>query len=438
MFRPSASIAVTLLVSASLTLSAMPAAGQSGSDPKVELIKKGMNSVSRTETRLVPTSQTEAVTGEKTLVTSEKRSETQISGPTAVLIKDWETRTYQVPVTTYSLQREESRTTTTTTSDFIRRTTQQVPNGNETRYLLGDKSPNIGLQVAVMPSPLSAAAQKSHFESMTAHQLSFYQLPAFPQSGIELDQKAWDETGSLLIGFDGFSQGQGLGLGMIKALFAFDKDLNFLGGICRSESMGVQTSKVTNATLRQESHRTEIKFTTSTVSPLFPWEKPQINFSDPYVEVWSKLIDTRSIPSFQTVTKDEAYSEISESSSPWAATGKLVRGEGSVSSTTSTERKLVGERLAPNSATSPKKLASSGNDIRRTFSADKSSDKSQAMLSGSKVRQRLGANRVTPSRVTASKGGGAPNNGSSSSWWFPQDPQTPPPLVRFESYLNGN
>jgi hypothetical protein len=503
MIRPSA---FTLLVAASLVLSAWP------THAVEELIPKGTRSTGRTETRLVPTTQSETVTGAKQLSGKTSSPVEQITGPMTKLIQDWETRTYQIPVTIYPLKREETRLITTTTTEFLRRITEQVPDGTETRYVLGTKPDlftSLGLMaqvgIDVTPSPLSPSDQRLVFERMRESSSTAYSRPPLSGGEIELDQAAWDRVGSLVIAVRGNTSE----LGVFSAVFTFDKQRNFLGGLVEQEHVTNPFSWVESATIEDVVNGNAITFVKKAVSNGYGLSNGDgyglsngdyglgnsQNLSNPVnyrIQATKKLIETREAPRFRTTTREEPHYVVSESVGPWQPTWRVVRGQGTTTLTTSTERVLVGQRTVPHAPGAPKEIAIGTADPRRVFKADSSAGKNSASLSGSKVRKTLGANRVTASRVSGSSQG-APRQDSANgqglgtvlnqllptpkpaptatpkpvsqlrpsepasqlgqmsfqgaqaldpvekaplfnAWWFPQNPLQPPMRVTYDSY----
>ena len=235
----------------------------------------------------------------------------------------------------------------------------------------------------------------------------------------------------------------------------------------------------------------------------WPWNNCETDRVTYEVHLDGRLLESQTLHAYKTVTTDEPYSAYSMSYTPWTPTGVTMKGAayrptstnrtGFVRSETTLETVLLTQRTAVNGANAAKGLAAAGLDARKVFSADSSSEKGRATLSGTRIRQTLGANRVKASQVAGSShGSGVPdargglpglrlgNNGQGGgshassggqavaappivptpapviipvsapvtvpapvtspspavpdSWWFPQDPTTPPPRVRYQPY----
>ena len=442
MFRTPAKRAMALVVTGAFALGAAPTLASTVNIPQ------SSSSTKRQETRLVSTPQTEEVRGEKQLVGTTPHVEEQVTGPASKLVTESEIRRYQVPVTTHPLRREESREITTTTTHGIRRTTSSVvmdswpvwiyyrghsTNGDSVNSIPRDHPASDYAKAKYKPSdPVMAPGS---FQEFTAQQQS--NRKAILVQVILKDAQH------------------------INMRLGFDTNLRFVAGYFEDNpSHGSSEVKKATVTTHPGYHQIEIEAVCNKHGNWFVQCGTNIKRT---LRLYDYVVKTAIREDRQNVTRDEPYQTVSESAGPWTATGRMDRGPALTNPGLRyeplIETVLLRRYQAMNDAVAPKQLATSGNDVRKTFSADKSSGKDQAVLSGSKMRQGLGANRVTPSRVAPKGAGAADKPGAqqgasgksnaapghpqptpkpgSISWWFPRDPQTPPPSVRYASYVSG-
>ena len=444
MFRTPAKRAMALVVTGAFALGAAPALANA------QLIYQSSSTKKHQETRLVTTPQTEEVRGEKQFVGTTPHVEEQVTGPASKLVTESEIRSYQVPVTTHPLRREESREITTTTTNYIRRTSTNVSYQYRDGWNVGGylrKGFPIGTEL------LSLTYRSGN---------DYKDFPTYATNTgmFTKSQSAYDQANSLIVNI--YPHGSH---GYLDAFMIFRKhDLSFVGGniICHES----KHANIKEARIIRHADYDEIQYRLNCYlnEDWWPWTSCETDRTVWTLPLDRKILAHRYLSDTRTETWDEPYQTVSDSAGPWTATGRMDRGPALTNPglryESLTEKVLLRRYQAVNDAVAPKQLATSGNDVRKTFTADKSSGKDQAVLSGSKLRQGLGANRVAPSRV-APKGAGAPvlplgplggQSGKSDaspgrpqptpkpgsiSWWFPRDPQTPPPSVRYASYVSG-
>jgi len=444
MFRTPAKRAMALVVTGAFALGAAPALAN------VQLIYQNASTKKRKETQWVATSQTEEVRGEKQFVGTTPHVEEQATGPASKLVTESEIRRYQVPVTTHPLSREESREITTTTTNYIRRTTTSVVDSAWPVWVYyrggawDGKSLINSTPTNFAPSQYADANRRPPEPYMAPGQYQEY--TAQQQSGrrtiyVEITpEETW-----------------------MKMRLAYDTNLNYVAGYFE-DNPSHGSSEVKKATVIRYHDHDAIQVHAVCNRHGQWWRGDCGTNYEKTFHLNGFIVKTDTRYTYRDAIRDESYQTVSDSAGPWTPTGRLKRGAALTNPGLRyeplTETVLLRRYQAMNHSVAPKQLATSGNDVRKTFSADKSSGKDQAVLSGSKMRQGLGANRVTPSRV-APKGAGAPAlplgplgellgkpeatpgrpqptpKPRSVSWWFPRDPQTPPPSVRYASYVSG-
>ena len=393
MFRPPSKRAMTLVVTGAIALSAGTALAS------VVDIPQGSSSTKRQETRLVLTTQTEEVQGARQLMTTTPKVEEKALGPASKLVTESEIRSYRVPVTTHPLSREEKREITTTTTNFIRRTTTSVVDQTWPVWVYYRGGAWDGVSrinstpTQFDPSQYANEGRRPPEPGMTEghHQVYTAEAQSWRRTVyVEITpQETW-----------------------MRMRLAYDPNLKFVAGyFLDNPEHGY--SEVAKATVTRYHDHDAISVQAICNRHGKWWVGGcGTNFERTF-HLNGFIVKTDTQSSYRDVTREEPYSTVSESPGPWTATGKMVRGAALTNPGLRydpfSETVMIRQFKAMNDALAPKKLASSGTDVRKTFSADSSSGKNQAALSGSKVRQSLGANRVTPSRV-ASKGAGAPGS----------------------------
>lgn len=454
MRRPPTSLPLPLLLGASLVMSALPAQGG------VEIIPQGTSAATRTETRLVATTQTEDVAGAPVLTKVTPSTEERITSPTTKLIQDWETRDYRTPVTSYPLQREEKRLVTTTTKNFLRRNTEEVVEKVDKRYFLGGtvlrddwlkearfESSTITVQLFDTPADqlldLYYRANFGYYSQSSLIKDAILATKTGYEQEKEVDPIGWSRGNSLLIHHKP-SQVVPDTNADFEAFLVFDMELKFHGGLLLLPDKPYAASNapeavlyINQAAIVREAGRDTIVYVQED-NVFEPWmsrypcppfgyemtssgvvEDPTIRkpspsrggvyipgFSISDIKIWhyvkipcsDQLAAVREFPQTRLVTTDTPYSETSESFGPWEPSGKMLRvGDGTLRQMTSSQKVLVKQRSAVNGANAAKSLTSTGLETRRVFTADTSSGKGRASLSGSKIRQTLGADKVRAS-----------------------------------------
>ncbi|MNR89288.1 hypothetical protein D3C72_202530 [compost metagenome] len=448
MSRPPALRALTLVATGVFALGAVPA------QAAVVDIYQGSVSTKREEKRLVNTGRTEEVRGAKQLLGTTPHVDEKILGSASKLVTESEIRSYQIPVTTHPVMQEDKREVWTTTTNYIRRTTTEVIDSQWTVWNLGGylrEGYRFGA-VLTQKSPMANGDYKS---------MSRPVANTGPQE-YTLERYNWADAISVDISPHGMYEY------LDSHLVFYKSNLAFMGGNIKCHDRWY--ANVKEAKLIRYSDHDAIQYRLNCYLNEDPWPW---TWCETDRTVWTVHLDRKLIASevkkkTHFETKDEPHSTVSTTTGSWTDTGRRELGAALTNPAlryeSLIEKVMMRQVTAVNDAVAAKALARSGNDVRKTFTADSSSGKSQASLSGSKVRQTLGANRVTPSRVNTSKGNGAPDQSGASSanpasplfpwllppnpqptpkpspmpvsWWFPMDPQTPPPLVRYETYMN--
>jgi hypothetical protein len=480
---------MTLLLTGTLALSATPALAG------VELIPKGQTLTGKqTETRVVQTSAVAEYRGEKQLTQTVPYTKEQITGPTTKLIKELEDRTYQTPVTRNYVNREETREASTYRNDYIRRTTSQVLDRSWNIWKVGGYTRNgFGFQ-----SDLTKVGLASDGDYRRAPR------PWLSTGRVERSQEQFNQANVVAIIITPNASAH------LSAYLLFDKNtLGFLGGAmtCHGWNKGnPDFAKIPSAHVSRYADHDAIvyRLNCSNSEDPWPWNNCETDRVTYEVHLDGRLLESQTLHAYRTVTTDEPYSAYSNSYSAWMPTGLTMKGAayrptstnrtGFLRTETTTETVLLSQRTAVNGANAAKGIATAGLDARKVFSGDSSSEKGRASLSGSRLRQTLGANRVKASQVTGSShGSSAPEsrgglpglglgNGQGAdsrasfggqapalppivptprpvpvvipvsapvavpapvtspspavpdSWWFPQNPTTPPPRIRYQPY----
>ena len=470
MNRPPVMPALAFLSVLSLSLAPAHAA--------VELIPQGTpTTTTSTETRIVATSETAEFPGTKQLISTTPATEETITGPTTKLVKQVENRTYSVPMTTYFLNREESRQVSVTQQNYIRRTTQQVIDTSWKTYIFGGPT-FAGVDIRSRPFDVYDV------EEIKKDSWIWGKGVYMPPGPTEYDANYWNQANCVIVAVSP----SGWGSSHLQAWLWFDKSLQFLGGYFND---GHGATRIRKAWVTQNWDNDFIHYDLDCTLNDDWWRiQPACGTKGRFsYKLKGKLVFEKSHATYRTVTKDEPAVETTTAYGPWTPTGVVTKGfvkmagwfQPMVRTETTTEKVVLSQRTAVNSTNATKGLATTGQSGRRAFTGDTSSEARSASLSGSKVRQALKANQAKASQVTSqSHGAGAPqppatppaqkpetsgtglgallgagatantaglstgtkpDAGTSSatglsqdSWWFPKDPQAPPPRLRFEAY----
>ncbi len=399
MIRPPALHAMTLLLTGSLALSATPALAG------VELIPRGQTLTGKqTETRVIQTMTSAEYRGAKQLTKTVPYTEERITGPTTKLIKELEDRTYQTPVTRNYVNRQETREASTYRNDYTRRTTSQVLDRSWNIWKVGGYATNgFGFQ-----GDLVNVAIASDGDYRRASR------PWMPSGRIERSQEEFNRANVVAVKIDPY------GTGFLNAYLVFDKNtLGFLGGAitCHGSDKGnPDFAKIPTAHVRRYADHDSIVYQLN-CSNNETWWKLHCDTDKSTWEVHldGKLLASQTLHAYRTVTTEEPYSDYTVSYTPWAPTGVTMKGApyrptstnrtGFVRHETTIETVLMAQHTAVNGANAAKGIAAAALDARKVFSGDSSSGKGRATLSGTHVRQTLGANRVKASQVAGSSHG---------------------------------
>lgn len=392
MIRPPTTRAMMLVMTAAISLGALPALGEE------KLTYKGWGYSSSTETRMAPSEQTVETRGTKEATGTSRLVEEKVLGAASKLMTESEVRNYQTPVTGYVVNREEKRLVSTITMFYTRTTTTTVVDQKVDKWKLGGYlvkgygfSTNLQYFPARSDGDYRSASQVLTIEGVQTKTTDDY-----------------DSSNVIAVNIVPHNEG-----GYLHAFMRFYKDsLQFMGGtiICHgSDKANIREAKI----IRYADHDAiEYRLDCALNQDFWPNTWCETDRTVWTLHLKGKLIEPVMVGVPRTETsKEEPYETISHSYGPWEPTGRTERGAAlPLRYEKSSEKTVLRQWTAVNDRTASKGLAAAGNDIRKTFSADKSAGAPRAALSGNMVRQALGANRVTPSSTGVSKGGGAPSS----------------------------
>lgn len=399
------------------------------------------------EKRLVPIESIE-VRGEKTLLTRQPFVEEALLGATSKLITEKEHRTYQIPFMRYAQSREEAREITTSTQRYRVTTSNKVVDQTRTVWMVGGKMSGVNS----FTSDLAICWIAPDGDYRNAARLGL-------RSGrFERDQDRYNRANALAVTIDPYKDGN-----LISHLYFNKKTLTFMGGaiFCHGNY-----AKIPWAKIKRYSNYDSIQYQLDCPINNDWWPFDHCATGD---HVWElrldgRILEQKTITTYKTVTTTTHEDKQTTSHGPWTETGTIEQEEKPLSTRyeTETETVTLARYTVPNGKHTQKALAPGSADQRRIFSADSSSAQQRASLSGTKVRQKLGANQATPSRAKtphysggvpgskkpelpgaaaaggqhAGAGGGSGNgaSGNADSWRFPMNPMQSPLRDRFEEY----
>ncbi|GEM_PF-3090204 len=393
MNRSLVSRVLSLLLASGLTLSAWPAQAQQ--PDRVEIIPMGTTTSTETEDRILPTKKTEERIGARTLKKSSAHTEEVVTGPTTKLIKEFETRDYSFPVDTFRMTTLFQRAKTTTTTNFIRRTTRDVIVDSKKVWIYANGILADGSKIYSGPRHIEPAEFRERPLNLSNYSSESRELPeSHLNTRKTITVTIYPANGEPMVSL------------------AFDLNLRFLGGRF-IDALKHGSSEIRVANLTRYADHDAITFHMECTLRDDWWRvEPRCGTSVTRTyHLKGRLIETPTRYTYEPRTTEESYSKYSYSSGRWVQSDKLETAGKPLSTRTETasETVLLRQYTASNTVNAAQTIASGALDTRRSFTADSSSGKGRAMLTGAKVRQQLGADRTAPSRIPSlGRGGGAP------------------------------